>query len=400
MRSPRSAPSSRASSSTQIATSDREFAERAQHLSRGRDRAASATSATRPRPNRPVVWRKCSSAATSASRMEQLVKSGTASQIRSAEAMASHEAIATRCAMAMRTTVAPADRAGSRAEQGVSLRDGANDAPYSQQQRDRLFLRRQELETKMLEETLQAAQIATEMTQERERLDRVSHFDVSLPANHVVWSVAASPGSTVSEGQTVFDLASCEPPLRRGRAAGARVRAASRSARRPPSACSAATDWRRGPGPAGARLGGARRRPAAGGAGPTPAAEQHHRRGRAAGRCRADRPQRTSAISAGSPRCGSSAAGFAFLDGFGEKLRQLAGPLHAACDKRARREQLTCTPTSLTLASNCSRRRSWSSARIYVLGPLLPMARSWARLAVFAIVWLVVALVSPLAAVR
>ena len=39
------------------------------------------------------------------------------------------------------------------AQQGVSLRDGANDAPYSVQQRDRLFLRRQELETKMLEET-------------------------------------------------------------------------------------------------------------------------------------------------------------------------------------------------------------------------------------------------------
>ena len=48
------------------------------------------------------------------------------------------------------------------------------------------------------------------MTEERERIDRLSHFDVSLPADHVVWSVAASPGSTVSEGQTLLDLASCE----------------------------------------------------------------------------------------------------------------------------------------------------------------------------------------------
>src|SRR5262245_9672495 len=142
------------------------------------------------------------------SRMDQLVKSGTASHIRSAEAAASMEATAARCAMVterlrrLQTELAAA-------EKGVSLRDGANDAPYSVQQQDRLFLRRPELETRMLEETLQAEQIAAEMTQERERIDRLSHYDVALPANHVVWSVAASPGSTVSEGQTVLDLASC-----------------------------------------------------------------------------------------------------------------------------------------------------------------------------------------------
>jgi multidrug resistance efflux pump len=141
-------------------------------------------------------------------RLEQLVKSGAASQIRSAEALALLEAASTRCAMAgerllrLQTELAAA-------EKGVSLRDGANDAPYSQQQQDRLFLRRQELETKMLEEQLQVSQIAAELAEERERIDRVSHFDVALPADHVVWSVAASPGSTVSEGQIVFDLASC-----------------------------------------------------------------------------------------------------------------------------------------------------------------------------------------------
>ena len=48
------------------------------------------------------------------------------------------------------------------------------------------------------------------MTEETGRLDRVSHFQLTLPAHHVVWSVAASPGSTVSEGQTVLDLADCE----------------------------------------------------------------------------------------------------------------------------------------------------------------------------------------------
>lgn len=191
----------------QIAAADKEFAARAQiyrdgviaRLGYERDEAKAEESGclAEVHQRREV-----------GSRMEQLVKSGTASQIRSAEALASLEATSTRCAMASERLLRLQTELGA-AQKGVSLRDGANDAPYSQQQQDRLFLRRQELETKMLEETLQASQIAAEMTEERERIDRLSHFEVALPANHVVWSVAASPGSTVSEGQTVFDLASC-----------------------------------------------------------------------------------------------------------------------------------------------------------------------------------------------
>jgi multidrug resistance efflux pump len=143
------------------------------------------------------------------SRMEQLVKSGTATPIRTAEAAALLQATSTRCAMA----VARLERLETEltsAQDGVILGDGANDAPYSQQQRDRLFLQRRELETKLLDESSQSLQIATEMTEETERLDRVSHFELTLPADHVVWSVAASPGSTVSEGQIVLDLADCK----------------------------------------------------------------------------------------------------------------------------------------------------------------------------------------------
>jgi multidrug resistance efflux pump len=142
------------------------------------------------------------------SRMEQLVKAGTASEIRTAEAMASHEAASTRCQMTQaRLQRLETELASVR--QGVFLRDGANDAPYSQQQRDRLLLRRQELESKVLDESRQSAQVAKEMVEERERLDRLSRFGVMLPAHQVVWSVAASPGSTVSEGQTLLDLAAC-----------------------------------------------------------------------------------------------------------------------------------------------------------------------------------------------
>ena len=51
------------------------------------------------------------------------------------------------------------------ARRDVFLRDGANDSPYSQQHRDRLLLRRQELEFKALEESLQASQLTAEMTE-------------------------------------------------------------------------------------------------------------------------------------------------------------------------------------------------------------------------------------------
>jgi multidrug resistance efflux pump len=141
-------------------------------------------------------------------RMGELVKSGYASQIRSAEASATQEANAARCEMTdariqrLKVELAAAQRR-------VFLRDGANDVPYSQQQRDRLVLRRQDLETEMLQQRSRALQIETEIQEERGRLVRISHSDLVLPANHVVWSVSASPGSSVTEGQTILDLADC-----------------------------------------------------------------------------------------------------------------------------------------------------------------------------------------------
>lgn len=143
------------------------------------------------------------------SRMEQLVKGGTATPIKSSEALAISEATSARCEIAG-AKVRRLEVELKSAQDGVFLRDGVNDVPYSKQQRERLLLRRQELEVRVLEESLQSAQVAMAVSQERERLSRVSRSDVSLPARHVVWSVAASPGSTVAEGQTVLDLAACQ----------------------------------------------------------------------------------------------------------------------------------------------------------------------------------------------
>ena len=142
------------------------------------------------------------------SRMKALVEAGTASEIRTAEALAIQEATSTRCHMAE----ARLQRLGVElraAQDGVFLTDGANDVPYSQQQRDRLILRRQDLQTLLLQETRRIAQLTDEIAEEQNRLVRVDHYDLTLPPSHVVWSVAASPGSAVIEGQTLLDLADC-----------------------------------------------------------------------------------------------------------------------------------------------------------------------------------------------
>jgi multidrug resistance efflux pump len=142
------------------------------------------------------------------SRMEELVKSGLASQIRSIEASATQEAIATKCDMAESRFLRLQTELTS-AQSGIYLRDGINDVPYSQQQRDRLMLRRQELESQILAETTKADQIKGQIAAEQHRIESTDHYDLSAPADHIVWSIAASGGSSVTEGQTVLDLADC-----------------------------------------------------------------------------------------------------------------------------------------------------------------------------------------------
>jgi hypothetical protein len=100
------------------------------------------------------------------SRMQALVDAGTATQIRTAEALATQEATSTRCRMAE----ARFERLKGElkaAQDGVFLSDGSNDVPYSQQQRDHLILRRQELQTVLLQEARRIEQLTAEITEER-----------------------------------------------------------------------------------------------------------------------------------------------------------------------------------------------------------------------------------------
>jgi len=141
-------------------------------------------------------------------RMKTLSKSGTTSQIRTEEALAKQAATATQCQMAaarverLRTEL-------TSLKNGVLLRDAANDVPYSQQQRERLFLRRQELETTAVREGTRVAQLAGEIAEEKRHVENQEQYNLTLPRDHVVWSVPASPGSVVTQGQKVLDLADC-----------------------------------------------------------------------------------------------------------------------------------------------------------------------------------------------
>jgi multidrug resistance efflux pump len=70
-------------------------------------------------------------------------------------------------------------------------------------------LRRQELQTQLLQDTSQLERVEAEITEERGRLAQVGHYDLAMPTSHIVWSVAASAGSAVTEGQTLLDFADC-----------------------------------------------------------------------------------------------------------------------------------------------------------------------------------------------
>lgn len=144
----------------------------------------------------------------SLTRARQLASTGVVSNSRLEEAESAYaSAIATCDAALARYDRLTAER--DAADDGIYLRDSGNDTPYSQQQRDRLMLRRQDVETELLRESARSRQLEDEIALEHTRLDDASRYRFVMPADHVVWSVSASPGSTVVEGQSIVDLADC-----------------------------------------------------------------------------------------------------------------------------------------------------------------------------------------------
>lgn len=141
-------------------------------------------------------------------RAKTLSESGIMTKLRLDEAQAAYEDAVSRCqALAARVNRLNGETRAAR--DGIFVQDGFNDAPYSEQQRDRLLLRRQELEAELLNDRSRLAGLQAEITEERSRLEQLSDYQVTLPAGHLVWNVLASPGFAVVEGQPVLDLADC-----------------------------------------------------------------------------------------------------------------------------------------------------------------------------------------------
>jgi multidrug resistance efflux pump len=115
---------------------------------------------------------------------------------------------ARRCAALKDRLAALAIEAGA-ARQGLYIAGAAMDAPYADQQRDRLLLRRQEVEAVATEAQSRLATLDRQIAAETERLARAAAFEAVLPAGTVVWSQPAPRGSTVAPGSTLIDLADC-----------------------------------------------------------------------------------------------------------------------------------------------------------------------------------------------
>jgi multidrug resistance efflux pump len=158
---------------------------------------------------RKGCWQELEQLRDVSSRMNQLTKSGYASQIRRSTALAKQEQTLTRCNVAD-AHIGKLEVELKAARNGVFLGDGLNDVPYSQQQRDQLVLRRQQLETDILKEDLRFSELEAAIEAEQMRFTSANTYRLQLPARHVVWSMEASPGTAVTEGQTILYLANCE----------------------------------------------------------------------------------------------------------------------------------------------------------------------------------------------
>ncbi len=141
-------------------------------------------------------------------RTRRLADTGAAPHLSVTLAQADLDSQSARCAAA-EARVSRARVKQEAAEHEIFLEDGVNDVPYSVQELDRLFLRRLDLEAEIGEADVMERELALLIDGERERFDHATRFEAILPAQHVVWSVRASEGTAVVEGQTLIELADC-----------------------------------------------------------------------------------------------------------------------------------------------------------------------------------------------
>lgn len=141
-------------------------------------------------------------------RIEELAKHGFATFTQRDRLRAVAIATARRCA-AMAGQVDAITIEARAASQGLYLSGTAMDAPYGDQQRDRMLLRRQELEIVAAEAAARFVQLQLQIGAEEQRVAKASSFRAILPAGTVVWSQPAPKGTVVSEGANIIEVADC-----------------------------------------------------------------------------------------------------------------------------------------------------------------------------------------------
>jgi multidrug efflux pump subunit AcrA (membrane-fusion protein) len=93
--------------------------------------------------------------------------------------------------------------------EGLTLRDGHNDVPYSRQQAERLAVDLAVLEERIADLVSRIATLREALAvEERQHVDRV-RFVHPLEAPMLVWARHVAPGTPVRAGQPVLDLVSC-----------------------------------------------------------------------------------------------------------------------------------------------------------------------------------------------
>jgi len=97
----------------------------------------------------------------------------------------------------------------SSAKDGVYLGDSYNDAPYSEQQIDRLNQDRLRLRADLARNRQEIAALETERQAVAERIRELSEQSLTSPTDGRLWDVAARDGEYVTEGDLLVDVVDC-----------------------------------------------------------------------------------------------------------------------------------------------------------------------------------------------
>ncbi len=141
-------------------------------------------------------------------RMRTLAQRGFAARATVERADSAATALHARCAAYTARAAAAAGETGA-ARNGLYFVNGGSDTPYVEQERDRLLLRRQELDTIAVDARARLDQLDARIAAEQLRLEQMAAYDAALPGPGVVWAVAASPGVSVAPGSVLLEVADC-----------------------------------------------------------------------------------------------------------------------------------------------------------------------------------------------